>query len=244
MPGPSPPRQPGNDYVTTGPTHCPSRAQTLLWGPGNLRRKESGRLPCLSPGPPAAPKLAWQTCHQKGWLLISLRQLSRLFPRRNVPARERQVRLCSSFCMPPEHQEAEPRSRPQLPAAPGQELFQVLRTLLPSFMIPTQMAECWAVPAGECGVVLSRVRLFVTPWTVARQPPLSMGFPRREYWSGLPFPLPGGLANPGIEPPSLVSPALQAIRAVLYGAVLRAFSSTGLNSTQAVDAHLEAQLGK
>ena len=83
-----------------------------MWGPGNLRRKESGRLPCLSPGPPAARKLAWQTCHRKGWLLISLRQLSRLFPRRSVPAREGQVRLCSSFCMPPEHQEAEPQSPP------------------------------------------------------------------------------------------------------------------------------------
>ena len=111
-------------------------------------------------------------------------------------------------------------------------------------MIPTQMAECWAVLAGERGVVLSCVRLFATPWTVPRQPPLSMGFPRREYWSGLPFPLPEDLGNPGTEAPSLVSPALQAIRAVVYRAVLRAFPSTGLNSTEAVDAHLEAQLGK
>ena len=99
---------------------------------------------------------------------------------------------------------------PQLPAPSGQELFQVLRALLPSFMIPTQMAECWAVLAGERGIVLSCVRLFATPWTVPRQSPLSMGFPRREYWSGLPFPLPEDLANPGIEAPSPVSPALQA----------------------------------
>ena len=49
---------------------------------------------------------------------------------------------------------------------------------------------------------------FVTPWTVARQAPLSMGFPRQEYWSGLPFPPPGDLANPGIEPVSVLSPAL------------------------------------
>ena len=41
---------------------------------------------------------------------------------------------------------------------------------------------------------------FVTPWTVACQAPLSMGFPRVEYWSGLPFPPPGDLPNPGIEP--------------------------------------------
>ena len=41
-----------------------------------------------------------------------------------------------------------------------------------------------------------------TPWTVARQAPLSRGFPRQEYWSGLPFPPPGYLPNPGIEPMS------------------------------------------
>ena len=40
----------------------------------------------------------------------------------------------------------------------------------------------------------------VTPWTVAHQAPLSMGFPRQEYWSGLPFPSPGDLPHPGIEP--------------------------------------------
>ena len=45
----------------------------------------------------------------------------------------------------------------------------------------------------------------MTPWTVAHQAPLSMGFPRQEYWSGWPFPSPGD--SPGIEP---VSPALQA----------------------------------
>ena len=54
---------------------------------------------------------------------------------------------------------------------------------------------------------LSRVRLFATPWTVARQAPLSMGFSRQEYWSGLPFPSPGDLPDPGMEPGS---PALEA----------------------------------
>ena len=44
----------------------------------------------------------------------------------------------------------------------------------------------------------SRVRLFATPWTVARQAPPSMEFPRQEYWSELPFPSPGGLPDPGI----------------------------------------------
>ena len=51
---------------------------------------------------------------------------------------------------------------------------------------------------------LSCVRLFVTLWTVAHQAPLSMGFSRQEYWSGLLFPSPGDLPNPGIEPGSPV----------------------------------------
>ena len=58
------------------------------------------------------------------------------------------------------------------------------------------------------GCVLSRVRLFVIPWNVARQAPLSMEFSRQEHWIGLPFPLPGDLPNPGIEPMSPVSPLL------------------------------------
>ena len=48
-----------------------------------------------------------------------------------------------------------------------------------------------------------------TTWTVALQTPLSTGFSRQEYWSGLPFPSPGDLPNPGIEATSLMSPALQ-----------------------------------
>ena len=56
--------------------------------------------------------------------------------------------------------------------------------------------------------MLSRVRLFATPWTVACQAPLSMGFSRQEYWSGLPFPPPGNLSDPGIEPASPASPVL------------------------------------
>ena len=58
--------------------------------------------------------------------------------------------------------------------------------------------------------LLSRVRLFATPWTVACQALLSMGFSRQEYWSGLPFPSPGYLPDPGIEPgcPALEADAL------------------------------------
>ena len=54
----------------------------------------------------------------------------------------------------------------------------------------------------------SPVRLFATPWTVACQAPLSVGFSRQKYWSGLPFPSPGDLLNPGIEHKLLLSPSL------------------------------------
>ena len=54
----------------------------------------------------------------------------------------------------------------------------------------------------------SHVQLFVTPWTVTHQAPLSMGFSRQVYWIGLPFPSPGDLPNPGVEPASLISLAL------------------------------------
>ena len=71
--------------------------------------------------------------------------------------------------------------------------------------------KLWQTSGGVCVCVcvksLSRVRLFATPWTVAHQTPLSIGFSRQEYWSGLPFPSPGDLPNPGIE---ARSPALQA----------------------------------
>ena len=66
-----------------------------------------------------------------------------------------------------------------------------------------QDSSQWRMPAQSLIMFHS-----VTPWTVAHQAPLSMGFPRQEYWSGLPFPTSGDLPNPGIEPMSLVSPAL------------------------------------
>ena len=53
---------------------------------------------------------------------------------------------------------------------------------------------------GGGGLVVQSCPTLVTPWTVACQAPLSMGFPRQEYWSGLPFPSPGDLPNPGIKP--------------------------------------------
>ena len=61
-----------------------------------------------------------------------------------------------------------------------------------------------------CKCVLTQfARLFVTLRTVVHHSPLSMGFPRQEYWSGLPFPPPGDLPDPGSEPASPTSPPLQ-----------------------------------
>ena len=56
--------------------------------------------------------------------------------------------------------------------------------------------------AGGGGLVAKSCLTLVTPWTGAHQAPLSMGFSRREYWSGLPFPSPGDLPDPGIKPTS------------------------------------------
>ena len=68
-----------------------------------------------------------------------------------------------------------------------------------------QSTKVWTGLLNE----FSHVRLFVTPCTVARQDPLSMGFSRQNYWCGLPFPIPGDLPCPGIQPESLVSSSLQ-----------------------------------
>ena len=62
------------------------------------------------------------------------------------------------------------------------------------------------VISAKC-YLLSHVRLFATPWIVACQAPLSMEFSRKEYWSGLPFPSPGNLPNPGIEAGSPALPS-------------------------------------
>ena len=56
--------------------------------------------------------------------------------------------------------------------------------------------------------MLSHAQLLATLWAVTCQVPLSMRFSRQEYWSGVPFPFPGDLSNPGIEPMSLSSPGL------------------------------------
>ena len=77
------------------------------------------------------------------------------------------------------------------------------------FMGSQRVEHDWATELNWC--MLSHficVRLFATPRTVACQAPLSMGFSRQEYWSGFPFPTPGDLPDPGVEPMSLISLAL------------------------------------
>ena len=56
--------------------------------------------------------------------------------------------------------------------------------------------------------MLSHIQLFANPWTIAHQVPLSVDFSKQEYWSGLLFPTPGDLPNPGIKSMSLASPSL------------------------------------
>ena len=63
----------------------------------------------------------------------------------------------------------------------------------------------------SCVQSLSHVLLIVTPWAVAHQASLSMGFSKQEYWSGLPFPSPGGLPDPGIKPTSHSAPAIESV---------------------------------
>ena len=71
------------------------------------------------------------------------------------------------------------------------------------------MSLCCTTEIGLCALThFSHVQLFVTPWTVAHQGPLSMRFSRQEYWSGLPYPPPDDLPHPGIKSMSLLSPAL------------------------------------
>ena len=83
----------------------------------------------------------------------------------------------------------------------------------------------------------SRVRLFATPWTVARQAPLSMGFSRQEYWNGLPFPSAGHLPHPGIKHPSLASQAGSFPSESLLLLLLSHFSRVRLFATPETAAH-------
>ena len=61
------------------------------------------------------------------------------------------------------------------------------------------------IASGGGGLVTKSCRTLTAPWTIAYQAPLSMGFSRQEYWNGLPFPSPGDLPDPGIEPRSCIA---------------------------------------
>ena len=106
--------------------------------------------------------------------------------------------------------------------SPELETCLILPLIYPSFIHQRALKDLWILHYSQTYICisyiyilttasevksLSHVCLFVTLWTVACQAPLSMGFSRQEYWSGLPFPSPGDLPNPEIEPGS---PALQA----------------------------------
>ena len=84
-------------------------------------------------------------------------------------------------------------------------IFRLLCTLH-SHMSLNYVHVCLFVCVCVC--VFSHVRLFATPWTVAHQALPPMEFSRQEYWNVLPFPSPGDLPHPGIEPESLGSPSL------------------------------------
>ena len=75
--------------------------------------------------------------------------------------------------------------------------------------VPRKEPSTGQVPFGGGGrLVAKSCPTLATPWTVAPEAPLAMGFPRQEYWSELTFPSSGDLPDPGIEPVSLASPAL------------------------------------
>ena len=87
--------------------------------------------------------------------------------------------------------------------SPCDHLFHIYRLIFLFYTHDTENTHCHTRVLSH----FSCVRLFATPWTVAPQPPLSMGFSRQEFWSGLPCPLPGDLPDPGIQPMPLTSPA-------------------------------------
>ena len=97
----------------------------------------------------------------------------------------------------------------RMSVAPKCQSFVANRSLLPqNFLNDKQKCEKSSMTHIKFLCMLSHVGLFVTPWTVAHQAPLSMGFFSQEYWNELPFPLLGDLPNPGIEPAFPASPLI------------------------------------
>ena len=90
---------------------------------------------------------------------------------------------------------------------PGSKPKSQLLLTHPQLHQDTQQSG-WYILTTQQACVLSCIQLFVSPWTVAHQAPLSVEFFRQEYWSGLPFRLPGDLLHPETKPTSFESPAL------------------------------------
>ena len=90
-------------------------------------------------------------------------------------------------------------------------IFSCVYWPLVHFLWRAVLLDLLLIVIGQCcpvSICFNRVQLFVTPWNVAHQAPLSMGFCRQEYWGGFPCPPSGDLPNPGIKLASLTSPAL------------------------------------
>ena len=87
-------------------------------------------------------------------------------------------------------------------------LLKITLLSLPTLFLKILCTYMYVCIYGCVLSCFSCVRLFLTLWTIAHQAPLSMGFSRQEYWSGLPCPPSGDLPDPGNEPMSLMSPAL------------------------------------
>ena len=111
------------------------------------------------------------------------------------------ARILEQVAMPSSREPFRPKDKPAslMPPALAGEFFTTAPPGKSSSSCPGVCVLSHFSPALPC----------TTLWTVARQAPLSMGFSRQEYWSGLPCPPPGNLPDPGIEPTSLTSPALR-----------------------------------
>ena len=116
------------------------------------------------------------------------------------------IQSCLTLCEP---MDCSPPGSSVHVNSPGKNTGVCCHVLLQG-IFPTQVSHVagsfftvWATRKKKKEKFLSRVWLFAIPWTVAYQASPSMGFSRKEYWSGLLFPLPGGLSDPGIEPRSL-----------------------------------------
>ena len=97
----------------------------------------------------------------------------------------------------------------QTASATGFMMLRAIDSIIPDpIMEKQQILSLFCKNSFVCACSLFHVPLFAVPWTVAHQAPQPMEFSRQEYWSGVPFPSPGDLPHPEMEPASLASPTL------------------------------------